>query len=404
MSARAGTGVVVAKLPSGEWSAPAAVGLGGLGGGFNAGAEMVDLLIVLNSRAAVRTFMTQGSLQLGGNLSLAVGPLGRTGEVNAAVSSEMEMSAMYSYSVSRGLYGGATIEGTVLIERTDSNARAYGRQVTAKEVLGGRVPVPDFALPLVSRIAQITGSGQDPMPDLDYDYDSPGSSQYSGLDSAAGNARDLPYKPRTRARPSGVDPMDDLDVQLQRSATISSSETSSPVEERPRSRAPPVRRQAPASDDPFADQGGADELDADDDLLDAPVDRPRRAPTYEQPRGVAAYAPGRLRPDSGRKEGQRPLVSPRLAMAMNAAKEEDRAETEAQQSDTAHFANLDDDLVLARFDFDPVQSGDLGFKRGDVIRVLHRTGSSEDWWRGEITSRSGEVREGMFPSNYTEPL
>ena len=58
MSARAGTGVVVAKLPSGEWSAPAAVGLGGLGGGFNAGAEMVDLLIVLNSRAAVRSFMT----------------------------------------------------------------------------------------------------------------------------------------------------------------------------------------------------------------------------------------------------------------------------------------------------------------------------------------------------------
>ena len=60
--------------------------------------------------------------------------------------------------------------------------------------------------------------------------------------------------------------------------------------------------------------------------------------------------------------------------------------------------------MLARFDFDPVQSGDLGFKRGDVIRVLHRTDSSEDWWRGEITSRSGEVREGMFPSNYTEPL
>ena len=66
---------------------------GGLGGGFNAGAEMVDCLIVLNSRAAVRTFMSSGSLQLGGNLALAVGPLGRSGEASAALNAEMKMSA-----------------------------------------------------------------------------------------------------------------------------------------------------------------------------------------------------------------------------------------------------------------------------------------------------------------------
>ena len=126
MSARVGMGVVIAKLPNGEWSPPSSIGIGGLGGGFNAGAEMVDFLIVLNSRAAVRSFMTAGSLQLGGNLSLAVGPLGRTGEASAAMNSEMQLSAMFSYSVSRGLYGGVTIEGTVLIERKEANEKVYG--------------------------------------------------------------------------------------------------------------------------------------------------------------------------------------------------------------------------------------------------------------------------------------
>ena len=64
---------------------------------------MVDFLIVLNSRAAVRTFMSSGSLQLGGNMALAVGPLGRSGEASAAMNAEMKMSAMFSYSMSLSL-------------------------------------------------------------------------------------------------------------------------------------------------------------------------------------------------------------------------------------------------------------------------------------------------------------
>ncbi len=77
LSARAGSGVVVAKTDEGRWSAPAAIGIGGLGGGFNAGAEVTDFLIVLNSKSAVRSFMATGSLQLGGNLSVAVWTAGK---------------------------------------------------------------------------------------------------------------------------------------------------------------------------------------------------------------------------------------------------------------------------------------------------------------------------------------
>ncbi|EEB95852.1 hypothetical protein MPER_05115, partial [Moniliophthora perniciosa FA553] len=79
-SARAGSGIVIARLPDGSWSAPSAIGTAGLGFGGQLGAEMTDFLVVLNSRSALRSFMAAGSLTLGGNASIAVGPLGRNGE------------------------------------------------------------------------------------------------------------------------------------------------------------------------------------------------------------------------------------------------------------------------------------------------------------------------------------
>lgn len=61
-SARAGSGIVIVRLPDGSWSAPSAVGTAGGGFGFQAGVELAEFLIILNSRAAVKTFMAKGSL------------------------------------------------------------------------------------------------------------------------------------------------------------------------------------------------------------------------------------------------------------------------------------------------------------------------------------------------------
>lgn len=159
VSARAGSGVVIARLPDDSWSAPSALGLGGLGGGFNAGVEVTDFLIVLNNKQAVRSFMATGSLQLGGNLSLAVGPLGRAAEASGAINSSGNLAAMYSYSKSKGLYGGVSVEGTVLLDRSDANAKAYHRSVTAKQLLNGSVDPPSFAQPLIDTIEKFTLSG-----------------------------------------------------------------------------------------------------------------------------------------------------------------------------------------------------------------------------------------------------
>ena len=82
-SARGGTGVVVARTDKG-WSAPSAIGTGGVGVGFQAGVEITEFVIVLNTPAAVDAFAKQGNVTLGGNLSAAAGPLGRTAEAGVA--------------------------------------------------------------------------------------------------------------------------------------------------------------------------------------------------------------------------------------------------------------------------------------------------------------------------------
>ncbi|TFY73863.1 hypothetical protein EWM64_g10147, partial [Hericium alpestre] len=156
-SARAGSGVVIARLHDGSWSCPSAIGIAGLGFGGQAGAEMTDFLIVLNSHAAVRSFMAAGSLTLGGNMSLAVGPLGRNGEASGAVNSSGKMAAMFSYSKTRGLFGGLSLEGSAIVERQDANALAYRSDISVRQLLSGSVDPPEWAQYLIRTIERCTG-------------------------------------------------------------------------------------------------------------------------------------------------------------------------------------------------------------------------------------------------------
>jgi SH3 domain-containing YSC84-like protein 1 len=135
-SARGGSGVVVARTEKG-WSGPSAIGTGGLGIGFQAGVEITELVIVLNTPAAVDAFAKQGNVTLGGNLSVAAGPVGRTAEASVGL-----QSAVYTYSRSQGLFAGVSLEGTGVGTRDDVNAGYYGRPVTAAEILAGKVQAP----------------------------------------------------------------------------------------------------------------------------------------------------------------------------------------------------------------------------------------------------------------------
>lgn len=147
-SARGGTGVVLARTEKG-WSGPSAIGTGGLGIGFQAGVEISEFVIILNTPAAVDAFAKQGNVTLGGNMTVAAGPIGRAAEAGVAL-----QAAMYTYSRSQGLFAGVSLEGTGIGTRDQINAGYYGKPVTAGEILSGRVQPPGGAAKLLSVLSK----------------------------------------------------------------------------------------------------------------------------------------------------------------------------------------------------------------------------------------------------------
>lgn len=103
---------------------------------------MSEFVVVLNSEDAVRSFCLAGNLTIGGTLSAAAGPIGTGGAVQAAIA---HPAPMFSYSRSKGLYAGMSLEGTALVERKDANKEFYGQAIPAKDLLEGKVPAPEAA-------------------------------------------------------------------------------------------------------------------------------------------------------------------------------------------------------------------------------------------------------------------
>lgn len=141
---RFGSGLIVARLPDGSWSAPSAMAMGGIGLGTQLGFEMTDFVFVLNSEQAVKTFTQSGSITLGKNLSVALGPYGRSAELGGAISSK-GIVGMFAYSKTRGAFGGKSYEGGMIGERPEVNKKMYGLTLTAKELLSGKIAPPPEA-------------------------------------------------------------------------------------------------------------------------------------------------------------------------------------------------------------------------------------------------------------------
>jgi len=148
ISGRGGAGVVVARTRNG-WSGPSAIGTGGAGFGLQIGAQVTEFVFILNTDAAVQAFSRDVNITLGGDISVAAGPLGRNLEVGIT-----PVAAVYTYSRSQGLFAGISLEGAVIGTRNDANAEYYGRAVAPQEILSGQVPPP----PGAKRLAQVLTS------------------------------------------------------------------------------------------------------------------------------------------------------------------------------------------------------------------------------------------------------
>ncbi|KAI0839889.1 DUF500-domain-containing protein [Hypoxylon sp. FL0890] len=329
-SARFGSGLVVARLPDGSWSAPSAIVTAGGGFGGQIGFELTDFVFILNDSHAVKTFSQQGSITLGGNVSIAAGPVGRNAEAAGAASLK-SVAGVFSYSKTKGLFAGVSLEGSAIVERRDANEKLYGQRLTAAQLLTGAVPPPPQAGPLLSVL---------------------NSRVFAGMRS--GTVDDSMYNDV----PVYDERHDDVVWNGQRGSAYG-------------------ERQAQA--------GGQSEFGA-----------PRRANTWQDD----VYD----RPSSGtggsRGYNDDYAYRDRPASTIGAFQEK-KTGPGRPAAPKPNFASkqalMKKNEAVALFNFEPDQPGDLGFKKGEIITVLKKTDSDNDWWTGMIGSRHG-----IFPSNYVK--
>jgi len=169
---RLGTGLVVARLPDGSWSAPSAISTVGCNWGFLVGADVTDYVVILNTTDAVEAFSGAGQVSIGAGIDVALGPLGRevSGSFNVGTKG---YAPAYSYSHSRGAYVGVGLEGSLIMSRSSINFNFYGQELDPADILRGSVPPPRAAQPLYD--ALFHASGENPNGSYSTSYSMTGS-------------------------------------------------------------------------------------------------------------------------------------------------------------------------------------------------------------------------------------
>jgi len=349
-SGRAGSGIVVARLADGSWSAPSALATVGGGFGGQIGFELTDFVFILNDSNAVRSFAQAASVTLGGNVSIAAGPVGRNAEA-AGTASMKGVAGVFSYSKTKGLFAGVSLEGSVLIERRDANEKMYGGRITAKQLLEGAVRPPPAADPLMNVLNTrvFMGGAQ-------------GDNMYNDVPIYDDRHDDVVWEGR-RGDAFGQG------SRSQRSSTLVSNNR---------------------DDDEY-------------EYRDSPSSNPRRANTWaddvydRETRGASAMNrqfSGRANPTETFDSISNRSRSSTFGTEGNKPTRPTAPKPIFRQKSGISGPNQ----AVALFTFDAAQPGDLGFKKGDVITITKRTESKSDWWTG----RTEDGREGIFPSNYVE--
>ena len=136
---------------NGPWGAPTMMALEGASFGFQLGGQATDfVLLVMNERGA--SSILGSKVKLGADASAAAGPKGRDAEADTDVTLRAEV---LTYSRSRGLFAGISLEGSTLRPDNDANERIYGRKLSAKDIaLHNAVPAPPSAKKLTSALSQ----------------------------------------------------------------------------------------------------------------------------------------------------------------------------------------------------------------------------------------------------------
>lgn len=328
-SGRFGSGLVVARLPDGGWSAPSAIATAGAGFGGQIGFELTDFVFILNDMNAVKTFAQAGSLTLGGNVSLAAGPVGRNAEAAGAASLK-SVAGIFSYSKTKGLFAGVSLEGSAIIERRDANEKLYGTRYTAQQLLTGSVHPPPQAGPLMNVLNSRVFSGM-----------------HGGGVASSGDSmyNDIPVYDERH---------DDVVWEGRRGSAYGEG----------------VQR----------DRTGSGTFNNNDGF-----NSPRRANTwqddvYDRPSGFGSNGPSRSNTFSSQRGVDDDYVYRDSPVGGGQKSGPGRPTAPKPNSTGNKQASLNKNEAVAVFTFEADQPGDLGFKKGEIITILKKTESDNDWW------------------------
>lgn len=127
-----GRGIAMVKLGNGKWSDPVFITLTGGSFGFQIGVQSVDLVLVFRHKG-VLTRVKNGDFTIGGDASAAAGPVGRSTSANTDYAMRAEV---YSYSRSRGLFAGISVNGSNLGIDKKANGDFYGSDISSEDIFG----------------------------------------------------------------------------------------------------------------------------------------------------------------------------------------------------------------------------------------------------------------------------
>jgi lipid-binding SYLF domain-containing protein len=145
---RHGKGVIMVRKGPKNWSYPSFISMTGGSVGFQIGVQKADIILVFKDKKSVKT-ISAGKFTLGAGASVVAGPVGRKAEANTDIKFEAEI---YSYSKSKGLFAGISVEGASLSMDTDANAKFYRSfDLTVEEILSkDEVASPNVAKELMN--------------------------------------------------------------------------------------------------------------------------------------------------------------------------------------------------------------------------------------------------------------
>lgn len=140
LGARYGEGLIL-RREGNSWNGPSFVDITGASFGFQAGVQSTALVLVITNERGMQGFVGD-KITLGGDVSVAAGPVGR--DAQAATDGKLQAS-IYSYSMSKGLFAGASLEGASISTQHEKNAKYWGKAMLPQEILKTKASKKEIA-------------------------------------------------------------------------------------------------------------------------------------------------------------------------------------------------------------------------------------------------------------------